>query len=151
MPQASPPDAHRAEGFTYVRRVQFVETDMAGIVHFSTYFRYMEEAEHALWRSAGLTLGDLDRTGGFPRVSASFDYRSPLRFDDQFEVVVRIGTVTQRSFRYEFTFRRADVLVGTGTIVAVCSTKEDGRLRAADVPGEMIARLRAAAGQQEDR
>lgn len=151
MPQASPPDAHRAEGFRYVRRVQFVETDMAGIVHFSTYFRYMEEAEHALWRSAGLTLGDLDRTGGFPRVSASFDYKSPLRFDDQFEIVVRIGTVTQRSFRYEFTFTREEVLVGTGTIVAVCSTKEDGRLRAADVPGEMIARLRAAAGQQEDR
>ena len=37
------------------RRVQFYETDMAGIVHFSWFFRYLEEAEHAMWREAGLT------------------------------------------------------------------------------------------------
>ena len=39
--------------FTYRRRVQFYETDLAGIVHFSWYPRYMEEAEHAMWRDAG--------------------------------------------------------------------------------------------------
>lgn len=147
MPQSSPPEARDAAGFTYSRRVQFVETDMAGIVHFSTYFRYMEEAEHALWRAAGLTLGNLEKTGGFPRVSAAFDYRSPLRFDDDFEINVRVGAVTRRSFRYDFTFTRGDVHVGSGSVTAVCTTKEEGRLRAVDVPPEMIARLRAAAGQ----
>jgi acyl-CoA thioester hydrolase len=134
-------------GFMYKRRVQFVDTDMAGIVHFSTYFRYMEEAEHALWRSAGLTLGDLDRTGGFPRVSATFDYKSPLRFDDEFDVAVRIGAVTRRSFRYDFSFTRGEVVIGTGSITAVVSTRESGRLRAVDVPPDMIARLRTATGQ----
>ena len=44
--------------FVYKRRVQFAETDLAGIVHFSTIFRYMEEAEHALWRAAGLTIAE---------------------------------------------------------------------------------------------
>ena len=147
MPQAPPPDAPHIAGFQYIRRVQFVETDMAGIVHFSTYFRYMEEAEHALWRSARLTLGDLDRTGGFPRVSATFDYKTPLRFDDEFEIDVRIGNVTRRSFRYDFTFTRGGVLVGNGSITAVVSAKENGRLRAVDVPQEMIASLRAITGQ----
>jgi len=146
MPQA-PRVESVATGFKYKRRVHFVETDMAGIVHFSAYFRYMEEAEHALWRSAGLTLGDLDRTGGFPRVAAAFDYKTPLRFDDEFEIAVRIGNVTRRSFRYDFTFSRGDVLVGSGSITAVCSTKENGQLRAIDVPQEMIARLRTAAGE----
>ena len=136
-----------AAAFTYTRRVQFVETDMAGIVHFSAYFRYMEEAEHALWRAAGLTIGDIDKTGGWPRVSASFDYKSPLRFDDEFQIAVRMGEVTRRSFRYDFMFTRGDVLIGTGSITAVRSTKEGGRLRAVDVPQEFIARLRAAAGQ----
>ncbi len=120
---------------------------MAGIVHFSIYFRYMEEVEHALWRAAGLQVANIEKTGGWPRVSASFDYKSPLRFDDEFEVAVRIGNVTRRSFRYDFTFTRGDVLVGSGSITAVCSTKEGGRLRAVDVPQEMIARLRTAAGQ----
>jgi YbgC/YbaW family acyl-CoA thioester hydrolase len=135
-----------AGGFSYTRRVNFVETDMAGIVHFSAYFRYMEEAEHALWRAAGLTIGDIEKTGGWPRVSATFDYKSPLRFDDEFQITVRVGAVTRRSFRYDFMFTRGDVLIGTGSITAVSSTKEDGRLRAVDVPQEFIARLRAAAG-----
>jgi acyl-CoA thioester hydrolase len=147
MAQASSPGARREPGFTYNRRVHFSETDMAGIVHFSTYFRYMEEAEHALWRAAGLRVENIEKTGGWPRVSATFDYKSPLRFDDEFEVAVRIGRVTRRSFRYDFTFARGDVLIGSGSITAVCGTKEGGRLRAVDVPGEMIARLRAAAGQ----
>jgi YbgC/YbaW family acyl-CoA thioester hydrolase len=137
-------------GFKYNRRVHFSETDMAGIVHFSTYFRYMEEAEHALWRAAGLRVENIEKTGGWPRVSATFDYKRPLRFDDEFEIAVRIGNVTRRSFRYDFTFTLGEELVGNGSIVAVCSSKDSGRLRAVDVPPEMIARLKSAAGQQED-
>jgi acyl-CoA thioester hydrolase len=147
MAQGPAPEAHHPAGFRYNRRVLFSETDMAGIVHFSIYFRYMEEVEHALWRAAGLQVANIEKTGGWPRVSASFDYKSPLRFDDEFEVAVRIGNVTRRSFRYDFTFTRGDVLVGRGSITAVCSTKEGGRLRAVDVPQDMIARLRTAAGQ----
>ena len=39
--------------YRHKRRVQFYETDAAGIVHFSWYFRYMEEAELRAWREAG--------------------------------------------------------------------------------------------------
>ena len=45
-----------ATGFVYHRRVTFAETDMAGIVHFSNFYRYMEEAEHAFLRSRGLRI-----------------------------------------------------------------------------------------------
>ena len=147
MPQPSSDGEQDAAGFEYTRRIHFSETDMAGIVHFSTYFRYMEEAEHALWRAAGLKVENIEQTGGWPRVSATFDYKSPLRFDDECTILVRIGKVTRRSFRYDFTFKRGDVLIGTGSITAVCSTKKNGRLEAIDVPSDMIARLRAAAGQ----
>jgi acyl-CoA thioesterase FadM len=67
--------------FEYARVVQFSETDLAGIVHFSAYFRYMEEAEHALWRAAGLSVARDDLH--WPRVSASCEYASPLRFEDE--------------------------------------------------------------------
>jgi YbgC/YbaW family acyl-CoA thioester hydrolase len=133
-------------GFRYRRRVQFSETDLAGIAHFSAYFRFMEEAEHALWRAAGLSIGAAEQTGGWPRVSAAFDYKSPLRFEDEFEVVVQIAETTRRSIRYAFTITAGSVLVGTGTMTAVCTMKEDGRLRAVDLPPDVIARLRAAAG-----
>jgi acyl-CoA thioester hydrolase len=136
-------------GFHYSRRVQFSETDLAGIAHFSVFFRFMEEAEHALWRAAGLSIGAAEKTGGWPRVSAAFDYKSPLRFEDEFDVIVHIAELTRRSIRYGFTINRGDVLVGTGTMTAVCTKKEDGQLRAVELPADVISRLCAAAGDPQ--
>ena len=79
------------------RRVQFYETDTAGIVHFSCFYRYMEEAEHALWRAAGLSIAPPDAAVGFPRVAASFDFHRPLRFEEEFEVLIRIAAIGARS------------------------------------------------------
>jgi acyl-CoA thioester hydrolase len=138
-----------SSGFHYSRRVQFSETDLAGIAHFSAYFRFMEEAEHALWRAAGLSIGAAEITGGWPRVAAAFDYKSPLRFEDEFDVAVRIDEMTRRSIRYGFTITSGDTLVGTGTMTAVCTKKENGQLRAVDLPADVIARLRAAAGDPQ--
>ena len=67
-----------SKGFTYRRRVQFAETDLAGIAHFSSFFRFMEEAEHALWRAAGLSIGAAEETGGWPRVAAAFTFRESI-------------------------------------------------------------------------
>jgi acyl-CoA thioester hydrolase len=44
--------------FRITRRVEFSETDMAGIVHFSNFFRYMETAEHAFFPVTGQLGGD---------------------------------------------------------------------------------------------
>jgi acyl-CoA thioesterase FadM len=106
----------------------------------------MEEAEHALWRAAGLSIGAAEKTGGWPRVSAAFDYKSPLRFEDEFDVLVYIAEITRRSIRYGFTIRHGDALVGTGSMTAVCTRKEDGQLRAVDLPADVVERLRAVAG-----
>ena len=122
-----------SQGFRYSRRVQFSETDLAGIAHFSAFFRFMEEAEHALWRAAGLSIGAAEKTGGWPRVAASFDFKRPLRFEDEFEVTVCIAELTRRSIRYAFTITSGDELVGTGSMTAVCTKKEDGQLRAIDL------------------
>ena len=44
------------------QRVEFADTDMAGIVHFSNFFRYMERAEHEFLRSLGLSVHDVTPT-----------------------------------------------------------------------------------------
>ena len=77
-------------------------------------------------------------------MSAKFDYKSPLRFEDQFEVDVDIANVTRRTVQYSFTMTRADTLIGTGTLTAVCARWRDGGLRAIEVPQEVVRRLRAA-------
>ncbi len=131
-----------AGAFHYTRRVQFAETDLAGIAHFSAFFRFMEEAEHALWRAAGLSIGKAEETGGWPRVSAAFDFKSPLRFEDEFDVAIQLGVVTQRSLQYTCTITRGDTLVATGTMTSVCTRREEGHMRAVDLPAEVIAKLR---------
>jgi acyl-CoA thioester hydrolase len=139
-----------ADGFRYTRRVQFSETDLAGIAHFSAYFRFMEEAEHALWRAAGLSIGKAEETGGWPRVSAAFDYKSPLRFEDEFDVSVQLTAVTRRSIQYGFTVTSGETLVGTGTMTAVCTRREEGRMHAVDIPADVLTRLRRALGDVDD-
>ena len=135
-------------GFRYTRKVFFYETDLAGVVHFSCYFRYMEEAEHGLWRAAGLTV---DRAGadlGYPRVSATFDYKNPLFFEDEFTIVARVHAVSKRTIKYSFVFTRGDTPIGTGWLTTACATRtEDGSMRAVAVPADVVPRLRAAAGQ----
>ena len=70
---------------------------MAGLVHFSWFFRYMEEAEHALWRAAGLTIARPGEASGFPRLATSCEFHAPLRFEDEFEVWVRVVAITRRT------------------------------------------------------
>jgi YbgC/YbaW family acyl-CoA thioester hydrolase len=133
-----------ASGFQYRRRVQFAETDLAGIVHFSVYFRYMEEAEHALWRAAGLTIARAGEDTGWPRVAAAFEYQSPLRFEDEFDVAVGIAALTRVTIQYGFTMTRAETTVGTGTLTAACVNTRAGGMKAIALPPDVVARLRAA-------
>ena len=128
--------------FTYHRRVQFAETDLAGQVHFSMMFRYMEEAEHALWRSLGLTVAEPGSEIGWPRIAAALDFRNPLHFEDEFEVRLRIGAVTTRTIAYECTILRADTLIASGRMSSICVRRgADGRVRAAEIPTAVVARL----------
>ena len=131
-----------ASGFRYRRRVQFAETDQARIVHFSWMFRYMEEAEHAFWRAAGLSVAVPGSDIGWPRVSADFTFRNPLHFEDEFEVVVRLAHARARSLHYEHTILRGKTLIGTGNMTTVCVRYAAAGMQAVDLPEGIVARLR---------
>ena len=127
------------------RRVQFYETDTAGIVHFSWFYRYMEEAEHALWRAAGLSISRPDAKVGFPRVAAAFDFHRPLRFEDEFEVHIRIAAVGARSIRYTAHVTKDGVAVATGSLTIACIAKQSGApLRSTTIPPEIAGRFEVA-------
>lgn len=136
--------------FKHIRRVEFAETDMAGIVHFSNFFRMMEAAEHAFFRSLGFTIHehDNDLTIGWPRVSASCDYRAPLRFEEEVEIHLVVAEVRSRSIRYQFIFRKvADgTEVARGNVAAVCATvdKTAGKLVPVIIPDRIRAQITAA-------
>ena len=130
----------------YHRRVEFADTDMAGVVHFSWIARYMEEAEHALWREAGLSIVPPDRSLGFPRVAVSINFKAPLFFENEFDVLVRITAISARSITYSHTITRGDTTIATGTMTAVCTNKKaDGTMEATAIPPGILERLTAHA------
>lgn len=137
--------------FKLTRRVEFAETDMAGIVHFSNFFRMMESTEHAFFRSLGFTIHGHENgtTIGWPRVSASCDYRAPLRFEEEVEIHLIVAEVRSRSIRYQFVFRKvADATeVARGQVAAVCATvdKTTGKLAPVPIPEAIRAQITAAA------
>jgi YbgC/YbaW family acyl-CoA thioester hydrolase len=135
--------------FTLHRRVAFHEVDSAGIVHFSVYFRYMEEAEHAMWREAGLSIAARGAQVGFPRVSAGFDYHRPLRFEDEFDARIRIAAIGDKSMRYVCTLNKGGETIATGTVTVVCVTRgADGVMKARAIPPEIAGRFEVSPGAE---
>lgn len=112
--------------YTLRRRVNFYEVDQAGIVHFSNYFRYMEEAEYGFWRAAGVSL-EPTAEYGFPRVAASFDFHAPLHFDDEISVRLQIGHIGRTSLRYICRITRGETAIATGAMTLVCVSPADMR------------------------
>jgi acyl-CoA thioester hydrolase len=130
---------------TYKRRVEFAETDAAGMVHFSVFFRYLEEAEHAAWRAAGLDIFERHEEQSWPRISAKFDFKAPLRFQDEFEVRTEMGAVTRSTIQWAHVLMRGDTVIGNGTVTAVHVKKSpDGTMKSAPIPEEILSRLRSA-------
>ena len=136
--------------FKITRRVEFSETDMAGIVHFSNFFRMMEAAEHAFFRSMGFSIHQTEdgATIGWPRVSVSCDYRAPLKFEDEVEIHLLVSEVRSRSIRYQFVFRKPSdgIEVAYGTIAAVCATVDQstGRLLPVPIPARIREKITEA-------
>ena len=121
-----------ASDFTYFRRVEFSDTDTAGLIHFSSMLRYMEEAEHAFYRSLGLPGYEWteDQVFGIPRVLVTCEFLAPLRYGEEVEVYLVVREVRTKAIRYEARFTREDesgrTLVAQGAMTVVCATRRHG-------------------------
>ena len=124
------------------RRVQFYETDAAGMVHFTSFFRYMEEAEHALWRDAGLSIAPEGSAIGWPRVAASFEYHRPLRFEEEFAITIRVVAVNARTIEYACEITRDGSKVATGALRIACVSRRPGEpLQSIEIPADIAQRF----------
>jgi len=133
--------------FSISRQVEFAETDMAGIMHFANFFRWMESCETALYRSLGLPLISFmpGQVVGWPRINVSCNYRAPLRFNDTVEVKLFVKKLGTRSVTYLFQFRKGGDLAAQGEVTAVCVTADaQGGMVAQSIPAAIRAQLQEA-------
>jgi acyl-CoA thioester hydrolase len=132
--------------FVTTRRVEFSDTDAAGIMHFAAFFRMMEQAEHELLRSVGLSVMMLDAGGkmSWPRVAAKCDFRSAARFEDVLQIEIQIVRLGTRSITYGHRFSRDGQLLAEGQITAVCCRVAPGQPpQSMPIPTDFAEKLNA--------
>jgi acyl-CoA thioesterase FadM len=94
MPSDELPDPARIR---IHHRVEWLDTDAAGIYHWSTVIRFAEAAEAALHNALGITELTF---GATPRLSVAFEFTRPLRFNDEVTVDFAVEQLGRSSVRY---------------------------------------------------
>lgn len=131
--------------FRTTRRVEFHDTDMAGIIHFSNYFLYMEQAEHELFRSLGLKIHGHFPDGtvyGWPRVSVTASFSAPAYYDDLLDVRLTLLRRGASSLTVGYEFWRDETKLAIGEMkTAFCRVAASGKLEALVMPPEIAGPL----------
>lgn len=148
MPTNSAENFH----FCHRRLVEFADTDLAGIMHFANFFRFVESAEHAFFRSLGFRVHTANGTDhqGWPRLEVSCKYLRPARFEQTLEICLRIEEIRTSSLRYSFSIFVADepertpLATGSCSIIHVDLDMQAREMRKAPIPAALRTRLEAA-------
>ena len=142
--------------FKLTRRVEFSETDTAGIMHFSNFFRYMEVAEHAFFRSLGTSIHAAGNSLGWPRVHVECDFKHPLRFEDVVEISLFVREKKKKSLVYTFVFRKLneqpvrEVARGMVAVACVKRDKSSGKMTGIPIPKALADKIEVAAEELGD-
>lgn len=135
--------------FSYPRRVEFCETDAAGIAHFTSLLQYAEQAEHALLRSLGTSVfqkpGSASTHGetiSWPRVRIECDFHDAARFEDELTIDVQVVRLGTKSVTYAFKIRRDETAIATIGFTSVCCRIDDAmKMTSIPIPAELRTKL----------
>jgi acyl-CoA thioester hydrolase len=131
------------------RRIEFSDTDAGGIAHFARFFVFMEIAEHEMLRALGTNPG-AERSGGgpligWPRVAASCEFLSPVRFGDELDIHAQVLRVGRTSLSFGFSLSHDGRPVARGRTTTVCAVLDaPAGIQPVPIPAALRARLEAA-------
>jgi len=142
-----------ANVFHYKRRVEFCETDAAGIVHFSALLQYAEQAEHALLRKLGSSVlvvihadGEPARTISWPRVKIATEFHGSAKFEDELDIAIYVSRLGNKSVTYAYRITRSSEPICSGSSTCVCCEIDaTGRIASVEIPLRLKESLRAYA------
>ena len=138
------------------KRVEFHETDRAGMVHYSNYFRYLDTAVGEFFRALDLP-GPLTRYWGgtkddeldWPYVSVSCEFKRPAHFDDLLHIHIWVKRIGNKSLTFGFSFRKESEELAVGQAIVVCSKGVQGQPRTLEIPQEIRERLIVTLSQND--
>ncbi len=125
-------------------RVYYEDTDLAGIVYYANYLKFIERARTEWVRALGIDQSALKRDAGIVfavrRVEA--DYVSPARFDDELTVTTSARSIGGARIVLQQDVRRGDNTLFTAVVTLVALT---GAGKPARLPDGVRQKLVAAA------
>ncbi|MFC3059204.1 tol-pal system-associated acyl-CoA thioesterase [Paenirhodobacter populi] len=125
---------------TFTLRVYYEDTDLAGIVYYANYLKFIERARSEWVRALGVDQVALKRDHGIVfavrRVEA--DYLRPAKFDDELTVTTRPVTQGGARIVLEQTVTRTGETLFTATVTLVCLNEAGAPAR---LPAEVRLRL----------
>ena len=130
--------------FQFEMRVRWIDTDAAGIAHFSNFFRFVEEAEEALLANLGFNYSSIASKYSMrlPRVEAHCKYSSPCRHSDRIRINISIREVTERTFREEFRIFNVTTGKATAEGYFVCIGTNLDVEKSLPLPVELVSKLK---------
>lgn len=137
---------------TSTRKIEFSETDMAGLVHFTNFFKYMETAERDFFEAAGVDLihtkpGEMV---GWPRARVDCKFTAPIRFGDTVDIHLAVKELKDRAIDYQFRIFRLNedgtrTQAGKGHMTTILAKLcESGELQSVELPANLLERITEA-------
>jgi acyl-CoA thioester hydrolase len=106
------------------RRIEWMDTDAAGIYHWTTVFRLAEAAEAAMHTALGIPN---ETFGASPRVAVSATFTRPLRFNDPVEVELAVESIGRSSLVYRLAIASEGEPAAEGSLTIVFIDRSTGR------------------------
>ncbi|WP_305824625.1 tol-pal system-associated acyl-CoA thioesterase [Massilia brevitalea] len=130
--------------FTWPVRVYYEDTDAGGIVFYANYLKFFERARTEWLRAAGIGQQDLIASdhAGFVVKSATIDYHSPARLDDEITLTLAVEKLGRASVQFAQKAYRGDVLLAEASVKVGCVDLASVRPRS--LPGHVADKMRAA-------
>jgi acyl-CoA thioesterase FadM len=120
------------------RRVEFADTDAAGVAHFSRLLAMVEEAEHGFFRERGILI--LTAESAWPVVKTEVDFCGACRFGEEIEIRLGDFHPGKSSLAYEFEGTIDGRKVFSGKMTKCHISPATGR--ALEISGDVLGKIR---------
>ena len=96
--------------YDYNTKIYYKDIDQMGVVYYSRYFEFFEQARTEMLKSINLIVTDIEKDGYFlPVVTATADYKEGARFEDKIFIRTMIKKVPQARMKIDYeVYRKTD-------------------------------------------
>lgn len=120
-------------------RVNFGDTDAAGIVYYPNYFKWFDIAGHQFFRSIGLAPSKLTAEQNIilPLLDVRCTFENPLYYDDIITIKTVVAEINNKTIKLNHEVYRGDTRTGYGFELRGWVKEENGKIFALPIPEDV--------------